>query len=171
MQDRGMHMLKMASKLCDWKSMVDIGCGNQQLKEVAEAINPGVKYTGIDRLKHRPSTLIADFNKGEYPKVKADLAVVSGVFEYIRSENVDSFIDNVCKTAPFVAFSYWPVDYLSNTVAISAKTTKTRPKVWVNHFTLAEIVELFNQRGFQLEILKRYKTSSQYMMVFTNTRP
>ncbi|HVX24127.1 MAG TPA: class I SAM-dependent methyltransferase [Candidatus Saccharimonadales bacterium] len=167
MQKRGRSMLKTASSICSWKSVIDIGCGNQQLKEVVESINPGAKYTGIDRLSHRRDTLIADFNQGEYPKVKADLAVVSGVLEYIQPEMVDRFLNNVCNTAPCVVISYFPTDY--DTVYINKTTNppKTRSELWVNQFKLTELIALFSKRDFQVEVVKRYRTSTQFILVFT----
>jgi tRNA G46 methylase TrmB len=103
MQKRGGRMLNLASELVEWRKVVDIGCGNQQLRDVVAQLNPKAQYIGIDRLKHQPDTLIADFNKGEFPEVSADLAVVSGVLEYIQPDMVDAFLNNVCGAAPLVA--------------------------------------------------------------------
>ena len=144
MQDRGKRMLELANEPIDYKSVIDVGCGNQQLKVVVKELHPKVKYTGRYRLNHKPDTLIADFNKGEYPKVEADLAIVSGVFEYIQPEMIDSFLDNVCHTAPVVAFSYWPIDYYRNVVHTSSESSKKRPKVWVNHYRLSDFIAAYS---------------------------
>lgn len=155
MQDRGELMIQMASSLCEWNSIVDIGCGNQQLKQIVEKIKPDAKYIGIDRLDHCNDTLLADFNKGEYPVITADLAVVSGVFEYIKARMVNKFINNVCASAPIVAFSYCSTDYV-----------KRRNSIWVNHYKLSDIIKFFNVRDFHIEMLKMYKNPQQFVMIF-----
>lgn len=159
-------MLRMASRVGEWKSIIDVGCGNQQLREIVENLYPEAQYTGVDQHSHRKDTLIADFNKGEYPNVTADLVVVSGVLEYVLPTMLDDFLDSICGTAPLVALSYFPTDYDSVYINKRANPAKKRSELWVNQLKLIDIIGLFGKRNFQVEILKRYKTSSQYVMIF-----
>ena len=158
-------MLTMANKFCEWKSVVDVGCGNQQLKAVIKDMNPESKYIGIDLLDHCVDTLIADFNKGEFPKVSADLAILSGVVEHVYPEMINTFIDHVCASSPVIVVSYWPIDYDKRFVW-ATKGKKKRPEIWVNHYKLGDIVTLFAARQFQLEMLERYNETSQYLLLF-----
>ena len=170
MNDRGKVMLIMAKEVCNWNSVTDIGCGNQQLRKEVNKINPDATYTGVDRLNHHKDTILADFNKGEFPKIFSDLVVVSGVFEYINPKMVDTFIKNVCKTADLVAFSYWPTDYYSRIVYKPTGHTRSRPKVWLNHFKLADVLGFFNDQGFIINSMQKYESSSQYMMIFVKKK-
>ncbi|MCL1847094.1 MAG: class I SAM-dependent methyltransferase [Coriobacteriia bacterium] len=165
MKIRGLKMLKIASKVCKWKSIVDVGCGNQQLKPLVFRLNPEAEYIGIDRLNHCSDTIIADFNKGEYPKVTADLAILSGVVEYIYPEMIDRFFSWVCDTSPIIVLSYWPIDFGQKEIMKAAKRRR-RPDSWVNHFTISEVITIFSRRGFFPEMIHRYQKSSQYIMLF-----
>ena len=158
-------MLRMASKVCEWEKVVDVGCGNQQLKPIIFKMNPAAEYIGIDYLNHCKDTLVADFNKGEYPAVGADIAVLSGVIEYIYPEMLELFFRNVCSTAPVVVLSYWSIDYLQDEIWW-ANGRRVRFESWVNHLRIADIISLFCVNGFTIEEIKRYRDSSQYLMVF-----
>ena len=44
-------------------SIMDLGCGNQWASKL---IPENIKYIPVDVYKHRPTTITADFNKGEF---------------------------------------------------------------------------------------------------------
>lgn len=164
MKVRGERMLQIATEFCSWNSILDVGCGNQQLKPVIEKMNPGSIYFGVDRLMHCKDTLLADFNKGEFPDIKVDLTVLSGIIEYIYPSMIESFFDHVCASAPTIVISYWPTDY-SLHEAWFASGKMQRSTIWVNSFNLGEIISFFSVRGFHLERIERYHKTSQYLLL------
>lgn len=117
-------------------SIMDLGCGNQWASKL---IPENIKYIPVDVYKHRPTTITADFNKGEFYKKHTDLALCSGIIEYIY--DVESFIKNIASCMNYVVCSYH----------FKEITTK-RSVIWVNNMTAGELVKIFEDNDFVLEV-------------------
>ena len=118
-------------QLCDiqnLESMLDVGCGNQQARCVAESINPYIIYYGVDYYRHNPDTILCDFNKGEFPNIKVDVCLISGVMEFLERAAIPVLVKNVCASCSLVAvschFSDW--QYLSRKIRPHLPPIKTQ---------------------------------------------
>ena len=117
-------------------SIIDLGCGKQWAKNL---IPQNIKYIPLDLYKHCSDTIILDFNKGEYYEDYVDLAICSGIFEYIY--DLETFIKKITKYSNYIVCSY------------HFKNFKTcHPKIWVNDFAPESFVKIFQKYGFVLEI-------------------
>lgn len=101
MENRIKRMLALGNEQCSFKSIMDLGCGEQNLKKY---LNDNIKYYPVDVFKRKNSTIIRDFNKGEFLEVNVDLVFCSGVFEYI--EDLDKFVSNISRNAKYILGSY-----------------------------------------------------------------
>jgi len=118
-------------------SVLDLGCGPMWLKD----IRPDLQYAGVDYCRRSDDSLIADFNRGEFPQTKSSYAFLSGILEYVQ--DVPWFIERVCTTSEVCILSYC----LRGTHPdISAR----RQLGWVNDLTLNEIENLFAAHSFLL---------------------
>ena len=134
-------------------SITDLGCGNQWAKTL---IPNRIKYIPVDIHKHKEDTIVIDFNQGEYHKEYSDLALCSGIFEYIY--DLESFISNITKYSNYIACSYFTKELKPN-----------RIDKWVNCYTKEEIINFFKQNGFELEIPVINNQSESYFY-FKNNR-
>lgn len=62
------------------ESVVDLGAGNMNLRK---HIPKRVKYFPVDYKRRCDETVVCDFNKGEYPDIKADVYVLCAMLYYI----------------------------------------------------------------------------------------
>ena len=115
-------------------SVMDIGCGKQLLKRLLPST---IKYYGIDRLKNSKTTIVADFNNGEFPELSADSAFISGVMEYIY--DCDKFVKKIPQSVKYIFVSY-----------VLNESCKQRLNIWVNNFDKNGFEKLFTQNGFKL---------------------
>jgi hypothetical protein len=115
-----------------FRSVVDAGCGEQYLRSLLPA---NVDYTGLDLYPHCASTILCDFNKGQFPSVRADVIFLAGIIEYIC--DVDRFIAEVCERA-----EKW--------IAVSYNFGGANP-MWVNRLTEDELLAKFARHGFLCE--------------------
>jgi len=70
--------------------IVDFGAGSMHLKKF---LKKGVEYHPVDLIERCDDTIVCDFNKGEFPDMEMDVAVLSGILEYIV--DIDQFLDKV----------------------------------------------------------------------------
>ena len=62
-----------------------------------ELLPNGCKYIPIDYVKRSDDSIVCDFNSIDFPDIKADVALVSGVLHYI--EDPVRFLNWVCDVA------------------------------------------------------------------------
>lgn len=88
------------------KSVADLGCGPQYLRDLLNSSGWSGEYVGLDLYKHKESTIVCDFNKNEFPlQEKYDLIIIAGLLEYI--DNIEYFFNKVKTVAgKYILFSY-----------------------------------------------------------------
>jgi len=90
------------NKIYDDSSIIDLGGG---FGEVYQAMGGKCEYVSIDLKPWTDLTVVADFNKGEFPDVKkADFVVCLGVIEYI--EKPFYFLKKIHKYGNRMVISY-----------------------------------------------------------------
>jgi hypothetical protein len=120
-------------------SVLDLGCGPMWLRE----LRPDLSYTGVDYTFRGPGSIVADFNKKQFPDKRCDVAFVSGCLEYVR--HPQWFIVQVRHRVKRCVLSYCAVDLHGDLPA-------RRRTGWVNDLSIAEIRENFTNQGFSLAV-------------------
>ena len=126
----------LASLIEGERVILDLGCGKMWLKEM---LPKDVKYIGCDYIERGPGTFICDFNKNEFPPVKADVCFVSGVLEYV--ENTDWFLDKIRGCCDSLIISYCTTD-------LHPDIKVRRALNWVNDFSFEELKKTIEAKGF-----------------------
>nr|WP_314462287.1 hypothetical protein [uncultured Clostridium sp.] len=121
------------------KSLVDYGAGQMYLKTF---LPKDVKYYPVDYMKRFDDTIVCDLNKGNFPDLQADAAVLNGVLEFLIT--AEDLIKHVCeKTANIIIISYMTVDRFPN-------ITGRRTSGYLSDLTELKIIELLDDGGFRL---------------------
>ncbi len=128
---------EMARFIVPGNSVMDLGCGKMWLRQYIG----NSPYFPIDYTFRGEGTIICDFNKKEFPDIKADTAFVSGTLEYVRDPNW--FINMIAEHCKQCIISYCTVD---NFPILRFR----KRQAWVNHFTRDELIRLFSEKGFML---------------------
>jgi hypothetical protein len=126
--------------------VLDLGCGRMALR----GLLPGAcAYQGCDLVARDASTIVCDFNAGEFPADaagEADLIVMLGVLEYIT--DADAFFAKLRATKCDILLSYCPADF---SIGID------RPSLgWISHFGLADLAALFDRHAYRVERTDRF---------------
>ncbi len=142
------------------KSILDIGCGDQKLKNY---IRKKIKYQGLDYCERYEGCIVADLNRDNLSKlsIHADTYVLAGVMEYI--DDLRSFIGTL-KKAKYIVFSYSPLDYNNNFKCVS------RFPVFSNALLISEIIEEFKKNGFRLEHIETLPVDYNILCVMKRGR-
>jgi len=120
-------------------SVVDYGAGQMYLKTF---LSKDVKYYPIDYMKRFDDTIVCDLNKGNFPDLQADVAVLNGVLEFLIT--AEDLIKHVCeKTANMIIISYMTVDKFPN-------ITGRRTSGYLSDLTELKIIHLLDDGGFRL---------------------
>jgi Methyltransferase domain len=119
--------------------VMDLGCGKMWLREFLPS---GTTYIPVDYCMRSPETIVADFNKSQFPQTDADIMFISGCLEYI--DNPEWFIKQV--TA-----------HCRQKVLLSYCLLETHPGIkkrkelsWKNHLEADQIKGQFESAGFTL---------------------
>lgn len=121
------------------KSVVDYGAGQMYLKTF---LSKDVKYYPVDYMKRFDDTIVCDLNKGNFPDLQADVAVLNGVLEFLIT--AEDLIKHVCeKTANMIIISYMTVDKFPN-------ITGRRTSGYLSDLTELKIIHLLDDGGFRL---------------------
>jgi hypothetical protein len=93
----------IAARIPAGASIVDVGAGNMSLRQYVAAS----RYVPIDCVPTCPETVLADFNRGEYPSFpeRFDYAVISGVLEHV--DDPEALLQSTVKWAQVLIFTYW----------------------------------------------------------------
>lgn len=122
----------------NYDGVIDLGCGECKLHKYLG----GVKYVGVDYKKRNRSTLVADFNKKQFPIIpcenKSYLYFCSGCMEYIK--DIDWFIAKMTNGKSIV-LSYCAVEHNRN-------MGRRRELAWQNHLTVFEIINKMRKHHY-----------------------
>ncbi len=122
------------------KSIVDYGAGQMYLKTF---LSKDVKYYPVDYMKRFDDTIVCDLNNGNFPDLKADVAVLNGVLEFLIT--AEDLIKHVCeKTANMIIISYMTVDKFPN-------ITGRRTSGYLSDLSELKIIQLLDDGGFRLD--------------------
>jgi hypothetical protein len=133
-------------------AVADFGCGPMWLEEF---LPPGNTYVPIDYIPRDDRTIVLDLNADPLPDLHAQVAVMSGVLEYVRDlEPLVSQLEQQGFTRLIV--SYNTVDRVPRLIVRKAFN-------WVSHLHLDELLTLF-YRGFTLVEID--SLSSNTILVF-----
>lgn len=128
----------MAGLIQNEKSILDLGCGMQWLKEF---IPDHIRYYPVDYKQRQPNVIVCNFNKKQFPKIKADIAFIAGCLEYM--EDPAWFVKNTSMSCSTAICSY---SSLENFPDMKSRTDL----MWVNHLSRQEIIDLFYSCGMKL---------------------
>jgi len=135
-KDRIAYMAKFINQ---GSSVMDLGCGKMWLNDYIPANS---KYIPVDYCIRSPQTIIANFNKNEFPLVYADVLFISGCLEYLISP--DWFFEQVSKKAIHrIILSYC-------TLEIYHDLKKRKKQMWKNNLTTDYIESAFQSYGFSI---------------------
>jgi hypothetical protein len=144
----------IAALIPDNRSVLDLGSGAQTLRNY---LKPGCRYQPCDLVRSSDDVLLCDFNAGIYPKVdnEFDYAICSGVLEYVRAP--EEFLTRLCSMGKHVILSY--------AVARPNDTPwRRRQEGWVNHFTQAQLEEVFAALGLHWQQTSTWRNQVIYMI-------
>jgi len=141
----------MATMVGSADSVLDLGCGPCWLRKY---LNPNVTYYGCDYIQRFPDTLVADFNKYEFPDIYVDVCFGSGVLEYIY--DLPWFINQCAKHCNTLIISYSSLNHYKN--------KKLRKKLhWVNHYTESDVIDICFRNKLILNSKTYYKKQSIFI--------
>ena len=112
---------------------MDLGCGKQTLKNY---LPKTIKYIPVDQHNHIATTIIKDFNKGEFLYEKVDAVFCLGLFEYIY--DLPAFVKKIASVTNIIIGSY--IFY----------GDRPKPEYVVNKYTEDEFWKIFEQEGFRV---------------------
>jgi len=142
---------KLAKSLIpeDIKSVMDLGAGNQNLQSYF--VPKKIEYSPVDKIKRFPNTLIADFNRNQFPPIVSDLSIVLGVLEYIN--NAPKFIKSITnQTVRYIIFSYYGAEDTPQNIR--------KKWGWKNNYTVQELKDMFGW-----EVIKELKEKKQTIIL------
>jgi len=141
---------KMSAHIDPNCSVIDLGCGPMWLKRY---LPQSVTYYPVDYTYRGADCIVQDFNQYQYPGVNADTAFVSGCLEYINDPSW--FVSEICRNQSKCILSYCTTEHFPGTAA-------RKRKAWVNSLSEAQVINLFNEFGFDL----KEKTNEQMYVIF-----
>jgi hypothetical protein len=138
--ERWMERIEKMSKFIDVsESVMDLGCGKMWLQSF---LDKSTAYYPVDYVKRSENTIVADFNKKEFPSLNVDVVFASGVLEYI--DDPDWFVKQISACSNKCILSYCTMDYFPDIkIRKSAK--------WVNNLFFKDIENLFNKNNMILD--------------------
>lgn len=132
-------------------SILEFGAGRMVLRD---HIPPGCAYTPSDIVDRGAGTVVCDLN-GPLPDFAPhDVAVFSGVLEYVN--NVPRLIEHLADVAKTIVVSYAVVD---------SNPDGRRSHGWVNDYTSEQFVSLFSRAGFVCDHEEMWKTQKIFRFV------
>lgn len=96
-KDRARAMSQLIPE--DVKVLMDIGCGEELLKEF---LCKDIKYYGLGYCERNKETIICDINKEKLPDIKVDLYYMAGIIDYVI--DIPNFIKQLSR-AKYVVMS------------------------------------------------------------------
>jgi len=119
--------------------IMDLGCG---LMTMENLLPVGCKYHPVDFIKRDERTIIADLNANQYPYVKTDYIICSGLIEYVK--DVPKLFKELAKLSDRIHFSY--------AIKRTGESARSRKKVngWLNSYSEKQIKTIVQKSGFRV---------------------
>jgi 2-polyprenyl-3-methyl-5-hydroxy-6-metoxy-1,4-benzoquinol methylase len=130
---------EMSGFITPSESVMDLGCGQMWLSSFLDASN---KYYPVDYTYRSDNTIIADFNKNQFPDLNVDVVFASGILEYI--DNPKWFVKKISDCCKKCIISYCTIEY-------HPSIRNRRNLKWVNDLTFKDIENLFKENNMILE--------------------
>ena len=121
------------------KTVMDLGCGKMWL---VEYLPEGCTYIPVDYIKRNQETIVADFNKKEYPDIKSDIAFISGCLEYL--DDYRWFLSTVALHSNQVILSYCSTDHYPD-------IRERKNNFWVNNLSTKQVIGIFASFSYHLQ--------------------
>lgn len=129
----------LARQVRDGETVIEFGCGRMQLKE---HLPPGCAYTPTDQQDvFGLGVKILDLNAAELPEIRADVAVFSGVLEYLF--DVPRVIGWLSGQARAIVCSYAVSDNPDHQGLMRLHNG------WVNAFRERDLVRIMKEHGYR----------------------
>lgn len=120
----------IASRIPAGAKVIDLGGGYGTLLKYLD--QPG-SYTSVDLQQWTDKTIVADFNKGEFPEIpEADIIVAQGILEYI--DKPLEFLEKIHKYGSQLFLSY--------------REKQITEKMVRNDYTLKEVEQFLKESGW-----------------------
>ncbi len=144
--------------------VLEFGAGRRQLERF---LGRSCTYIPSDLIDRGPGTIICDLNQRPLPDLryaKAEVAVFSGVLEYIR--DLESLIAWLSEQVAFCIASYTCVPTRQNAIQKIRNKFDRLYYGYMNNYTEEELVHLFNKCGFVCTTKDTW--TSQRIFLFAN---
>lgn len=140
---------RIATLIPPGSSVLEFGAGRLVLKA---CLPVGCSYTPSDLVDRGEGTIICDLNGDSLPPFSDyDVAVFSGVLEYVH--DVPRLIEHLSDRVRMIIASY---------AVKETNERRRRAQGWVNDFSSAQLVQVFETAGFHPEHEERWRSQSIY---------
>jgi methyltransferase family protein len=145
--------------------VIEFGAGRRQLEKF---LDRSCSYIPSDLTDRGPGTIICDLNRPlpDLRYVQADVAVFSGVLEYVR--DLEALIKWLSVQIPFCIASYTYVAPNQNVMQRIRDRFDRLYYGYMHNYTEEELVHLFNRWGFVCTTKDTW--TSQRIFLFANQR-
>lgn len=136
----------MAKHIPENKSIMDLGCGNLELKKYIHKNN---SYYPVDFIKRTKEVLQYNFNRREFPDLKVDICFVSGVLEYLHYPTW--FINKITRCCNECIISY------STKEKFPDENFRVK-NLWINNLSEDDLIKIFASCNWVM----KYKNDLSY---------
>ena len=140
----------MAQLVPAGRTVLDVGAGQMTLRQY---LPPGCAYTPLDLYPRSPDTLVCDLNKREWPAGKWDVAVCSGVIEYVADP--EWLFDRLAESAGLVIASYHG----------AATSERGRGYGFLTEMSPGQLPEVARRSGLEIVEVQPFGEQAIYAMV------
>ncbi len=160
---RNQHMfdfVKSSITIDDEMSFCEYGCGSlSPFSSIARKQNH-ICYRA-DFKQWDDDCALIDLNDKYFIPIKADIAVMSGVLEYIN--NIDNLFRKLSLSHSYILFSY---NYFNcNNNAIDILIDRVQRQGWRNHYSLEKLFNFLKEFGYVVS-LAEYKNQVIILLKF-----
>jgi hypothetical protein len=136
--------------------VLEFGAGRRVLEQMLER---PARYTPSDLVDRGPGTIVCDLNERPLPPFgEQDVVVFSGVLEYVN--DVPSLIRHLHGSVQVIVASY---------AVLEKNVDERRAGGWVNDYTAAQFVALFDEQGFDCAEHASWQSQELYRFVRRRT--
>ncbi len=118
-------------------SVMDLGAGAMSIRQY---LGEDVKYFPVDYCKRSEETVVCDMENHEFPDIKTDCIVASGIIEYMS--DVKWFVDSICGACDTAVISYIPIEKMGDYFI-------RQHEGWKNNLMIMDLCRMFLDNGFE----------------------